>query len=169
MSPVPINIPTGMIQRGLQSMVPSPLCPPTSEPGGSRPPEDSQLAVSAPGAVCRRKRRGKGWGQAQWPPGPRPWGNRESGQARICVSCSQGSLPTNSPIPSTPTRAVTLRSQGESHSSSFLHFPQEYFVESTPEIHLFTVDVKIRHQLKTTLSSSTRRSHCPFQRKKDVI
>lgn len=158
-----------MIQRGLQSMVPSPLCPPTSEPGGSRPPEDSQLAVSAPGAVCRRKRRGKGWGQAQWPPGPRPWGmEKQARPGSVCpVPRDLCLLTVLFPPPHQGCDSQAPRE--ESHGSSFLRFPPvRVLCESAPEIHLFTADANILHPTSdsTTLSNSTRRCHCLFQRQR---
>lgn len=49
-------------------------------------------------------------------------GDGEAGQARIHVSCFQGSLLPNKFPP--PFGAMALGSQGELQSSSFLHFPQ---------------------------------------------
>lgn len=135
---------------------PLPCTPQPPSLGEADPPEDSQLAVSAPGAVCRRKRRGKGWGQAQWPPRPRPWGLEK--QARIRVSCSQESLLPNRPPP--PCQGHGSQIPGNSYCSSFLHFPQvRICCRVNPEAHLFTVHGRLNIHSESTILSGRIRKH----------
>lgn len=96
-----------MIQRGLQSMAPSPLCPPNLRAWGEQAPRRLTAGGVRTRSRLPKKEEGEGLGPSPVAPRTQAMGDGEAGQARICVSCSQGSLPSNSPVPSTPPRAVT--------------------------------------------------------------